>query len=143
MRYRGQGHELTVTIPAGELDQNSAAELERLFVADYEQQFGRRIPDLDVEVLSWSLRLATAGARIEPCPPAPPDHPATPADHVEVIDPATGGLTRIALHNRSELAPGSTIAGPALIVEDETTTMVTKSFTARIDTLGSVVMTRT
>jgi len=30
-----------------------------------------------------------------------------------------------------------------LIVEDETTTMVTKSFTARVDALGSVVMTRT
>ncbi len=143
MRYRGQGHELTVTIPAGELDEGSAGELERLFIADYEQQFGRRIPGLDVEVLSWSLRLATVGARIEVCPPAPADHPATPADHVEVVDPATGGLEHIALHKRSELASGSTIAGPALIVEDETTTMVTKCFTARIDALGSIVMTRT
>jgi N-methylhydantoinase A len=143
MRYRGQGHELTVTIPAGELNQDSAAELERLFISDYEQQFGRRIPGLNVEVLSWSLRLATVGARIEACPPAPADDLATPADHVEVIDPATGGRERIALYNRGELAPGSTVAGPALIVEDETTTMVTKSFTARIDALGSVVMTRT
>ena len=33
--------------------------------------------------------------------------------------------------------------GPALIVEDETTTMVTHGFTARIDALGSIVMTRT
>lgn len=143
MRYRGQGHELTVTIPAGDLDEGSAAGFERLFIADYEQQFGRRIPGLDAEVLSWSLRLATVGAGIEPCPPAPTDRPATPADHVAVIDPATGKLERIALHNRSELAPGSTVAGPALIVEDETTTMVTKSFVARIDALGSVVMTRT
>jgi N-methylhydantoinase A len=143
MRYRGQGHELTVAIPAAALDGGSAAELERLFIADYEQQFGRRIPGLDVEVLSWALRLATENARIEPCPPAPADHPADPADHVAVIDPATGRLERIALYNRSALTAGSTIAGPALIVEDETTTMVTKSFTARIDALGSVVMTRT
>jgi N-methylhydantoinase A len=143
MRYRGQGHELTVTIPAGALGGDSAADLERRFIADYEQQFGRRIPGLDVEVLSWSLRLATAGARIELCPAAPADLAAKPADHVAVIDPATGGLERIALYNRSELMPGSTIAGPALIVEDETTTMVTKSFIARIDALGGVVMTRT
>jgi N-methylhydantoinase A len=143
MRYRGQGHELTVAIPPAALDGGSAAEMERLFIADYEQQFGRRIPGLDVEVLSWSLRLATISARIEACPAAPADHPATPADHVAVTDPATGGLERIALYNRSALTPGSTIAGPALIVEDETTTMVTKSFTARIDALGSVVMTRT
>jgi N-methylhydantoinase A len=143
MRYRGQGHELTVAIPPAASDGGSAAELERLFIADYEQQFGRRIPGLDVEVLSWSLRLATVSARIETCPAAPADHPAKPADHVAVTDPATGGLERIALYNRSALTPGSTIAGPALIVEDETTTMVTKSFTARIDALGSVVMTRT
>jgi N-methylhydantoinase A len=143
MRYRGQGHELTVTIPAGELSTTSAAELEQLFIVDYAQQFGRRIPDLDAEVLSWSLRLATVGAPIERCPPPPPDHTAKPANHVDVIDPPTGKLERITLYNRSALTPGSTIAGPALIVEDETTTLVTKSFTARIDALGSVVMTRT
>ena len=55
---------------------------------DYAQQFGRRIPDLDVEVLSWSLRLATVGAPIERCPPPPPDHVAKPASHVDVIDRA-------------------------------------------------------
>ena len=135
MRYRGQGHELTVTIPAAELGAASAAELEKLFIVDYEQQFGRRIPGLDVEALSWSLRLATVGA--------PAGHAAEPAGHVDVIDPPTGRLESIALYNRGALMPGSTIAGPALIVEDETTTLVTKTFTARIDAFGAVVMTRT
>lgn len=142
MRYRGQGHELTVVISGDELDVNSAAELERLFITDYEQQFGRRIPDLDVEVLSWSLRLATIGAPIKLCPPAPSDHVAQPADHVDVVDPPTGKLERIALYNRNVLTPGSTITGPALIVEDETTTLVTEGFCARIDALGSIVMNR-
>jgi N-methylhydantoinase A len=143
MRYRGQGHELTVTIPAAELAPASAAELERLFIVDYEQQFGRRIPGLDVEALSWSLRLATVGAPVAHCPPTPASHVAEPADHVDVIDPPSGGLESIALYNRGALMPGSTIAGPALIVEDETTTLVTKTFTARIDAFGAVVMTRT
>ncbi|MET0969461.1 MAG: hydantoinase/oxoprolinase family protein [Tardiphaga sp.] len=143
MRYRGQGHELTVALPAGEFDAGSVAALESLFIADYEQQFGRRIPNLDVEVLGWSLRLATVGDPIALCPPPPADLAAAPADHVDVIDPPTGKFERIALYNRNALTPGSTIAGPALIVEDETTTLVTKSFTARIDALGAIVMTRT
>lgn len=143
MRYRGQGHELTVTIPAREFGTASTAELKKLFIVDYEQQFGRRIPDLDVEVLSWSLRLATIGAPIALCPAAPADQAAKPADHVDVVDPLNGMLERIALYNRNTLTPGSMIAGPALIVEDETTTLVTKSFTARIDAFGAVVMTRT
>ena len=100
-------------------------------------------PASRVEVLSWSLRLATVGAPVLRCPPPPSDHIASSADRVEVVDPLSGKLERIALHNRNELTPGSTIAGPALIVEDETTTLVTRNFTARIDALGSVVMTRT
>jgi N-methylhydantoinase A len=143
MRYRGQGHEVTVTIPPGEMDASSAAELKRLFIADYGQQFGRSIPGLDVEVLSWSLRLATVGDPIVPCPAMPAHHPVEPAAHVEVVDPGSGRFEAVALYNRRDLAPGATIAGPALIVEDETTTMVTRRFSARIDALGSVVLTRT
>jgi N-methylhydantoinase A len=143
MRYRGQGHEVTVTIPPGEMDASSAAELKRLFIADYGQQFGRSIPGLDVEVLSWSLRLATIGDPIVPCPAMPAHHPVEPAAHVEVVDPGSGRFEAVALYNRRDLAPGATIAGPALIVEDETTTMVTRRFSARIDALGSVVLTRT
>jgi N-methylhydantoinase A len=142
MRYRGQGHELMVAIPGGEMDARSAAELERLFVIDYEQQFGRRIPGLDTEVLSWSLRLATDGAPVVPCPAPPPDHFAKHVAEVDVMDPGSGKLQKTALYVRSQLTPGSTMTGPALIVEDETTTLVTHGFTARIDALGSVVMTR-
>lgn len=142
MRYRGQGHELTVTIPAADMTAASIAELEKLFIADYEQQFGRRIPDLDVEILGWSLRLATVSPPIVPCPPMPSGKPAEPAAHVDVVAPQTGKPESIALYNRRDLAPGSSLAGPALIVEDETTTMVTHGYTARIDALGSIVMTR-
>jgi N-methylhydantoinase A len=142
MRYRGQGHDLTVAIAPGALGANSATELERLFIIEYERQFGRRIPDLEVEVLSWSLRLATAGAAVEPCPRAPPDRAAHPLDQVDVVDPVNGALERIPLYVRDKLSPGSTCPGPALIVEDETTTLVTRNFTARIDALGSIVMTR-
>jgi N-methylhydantoinase A len=142
MRYRGQGHELTVAIPPGELNASSVTELERLFITDYEQQYGRRIPGLEAEVLSWSLRLATQGEPIVPCPAMPAQRTAEPAAHVEVIDPASGRFEAVALYNRRDLVPGTAVAGPALIVEDETTTMVTRRFSARIDALGSVVLTR-
>lgn len=142
MRYRGQGHELTVAIAPGVLDMAAAAEFERLFVADYEQQFGRCIPGLEVEILSWSLRLAAAGAPLKPCPPAPSDRAVEPDDIVDVVDPDNGRMQPIALYIRGKLPPGAVCPGPALIVEDETTTMVTSDFIARIDALGSIVMTR-
>jgi len=142
MRYRGQGHELLVTIPDDDLDATSVTELERLFVADYEAQFGRRIPGLDVEILGWSLRLATEAAPIVRRPAPPPDQAARAAGSVDVVDPLTGRLQKTDLYIRTRLAPGSMLDGPALIVEDETTTLVTGNFTAAIDAFGSIVMTR-
>jgi N-methylhydantoinase A len=142
MRYRGQGHELIVTIPEGDLDATSVTELERLFVADYEAQFGRRIPGLDVEILGWSLRLATEAAPIARRPALPPDQAAKAAGSVDVVDPLTGRLQQTALYIRSSLVPGSALAGPALIVEDETTTLVTAGFTATIDAFGNIVLNR-
>ena len=142
MRYRGQGHELTVAIPAKSLTAASSQQLERLYIEQYEQQFGRSIPGLVVEIVSWALRLATADPVLPPCPAAPPHRTAAPVTHIDVADPATGGFIKTALHIRSQLTPGDTIPGPALIVEDETTTLVTSRMLARINGLGHIVMTR-
>ena len=43
---------------------------------------------------------------------------------------------------REDMAPGATIAGPAVIAEDETSTFVSTSFDAHIDGAGSIVMER-
>ena len=77
-----------------------------------------------------------------PLPPEPTAQKPTPADHVEIVDPATGQIAITALYHRQTLAPGATLAGPALIVEDETSTYVTAAFVARINGLGHIVMTR-
>ena len=75
-------------------------------------------------------------------PAPPPDQAARAAGSVDVVDPLTGRLQKTNLYIRTLLAPGSMLDGPALIVEDETTTLVTGNFTAAIDAFGSIVMTR-
>jgi N-methylhydantoinase A len=142
MRYRGQGHEVAVTIPPGELAEAGRRELIRLFEAQYVQQFGRTIPGLGVEALSWALRLATVEPPVPSCPPAPPDRAAAPSGRAEIADPATGDFVMVPTYARTDLVPGDVVAGPALIIEDETTTLVAGAFTARIDGLGYIVLTR-
>jgi N-methylhydantoinase A len=44
------------------------------------------------------------------------------------------------LHERSALGPGMSLDGPALIVEDGTTTVVPQGFSARINGLGQIVL---
>jgi N-methylhydantoinase A len=142
MRYRGQGHEVTVTIPPGEVAEAGRRELARLFEAQYVQQFGRTIPGLEVEALSWALRLATVEPPVPSCPPAPPDRAAAPSGRAEIADPATGDFVMVPTYARTDLVPGDVVAGPALIIEDETTTLVASAFTARINGLGYIVLTR-
>jgi N-methylhydantoinase A len=142
MRYRGQGHDVTVAIPAGAFSPASRGELIRLFEAQYATQFGRNIPGLEVEVLSWALRLAAVAPAVPPCPPAPPPRDAKPHARGRVADPASGERVDVPVYRRTDLAPGDALTGPALIVEDETTTLVTAEFTARINGLGYIVLTR-
>jgi N-methylhydantoinase A len=48
----------------------------------------------------------------------------------------------VAIHERQNLLPGAFIAGPAVIVEDETSTVVTRLFTAHLDRFGYIELIR-
>ena len=140
MRYRGQGHEIAVPLPNEALDSDAAVDLRRRFEQTYETVFGRIIPKLEVEALTWTLSLATD--RPLPKPSRKPRAKAAPApsSEREVLDPASGRHERTAIHERTALKPGMSFDGPALIVEDGTTTVVPQGFSARINAVGQIVL---
>jgi N-methylhydantoinase A len=59
-----------------------------------------------------------------------------------VFDPETGEFIEVAIHGRRSLRPGALIPGPAIIVEDETSTVITRIFDAQIDAFGYIKLTR-
>lgn len=142
MRYRGQGHEITVTLPAGAFDTASKEKLTKAFEETYAATFGRVIPGLQAEIMNWTLRLAAAQAPLPPCPPQPADQPAKPAATRRLFDPAELALDDVPVYRRPDLAPGAALAGPAVIVEDETTTIIPRGFTARINPLGCILLAK-
>ncbi len=140
MRYRGQGHEIAVPLPVRGFAPTDAATLHAAFETSYAALFGRTIPRLEVEALTWALSLATdrplpaatAAAMLHPAPP--------PLGHRRVLDAATGQWEEAALYERTALRPGAQLKGPALVVEDETTTVVPRGFTATINGLRQIVL---
>jgi len=140
MRYRGQGHEIAVPQPNEPFGADAAAELRRRFEATYEQVFGRAIPRLEVEALTWTLSLATDRPLPPPARPVARVAAPTPSGHREVFDPVSGRQEQAALHERKVLKPGMSFEGPALIVEDGTTTVVPTGFIARINAVGQIVL---
>jgi N-methylhydantoinase A len=140
MRYRGQGHEITVALPDGEFTPQSRETLIELYEEGYAATFGRTIPGLTVEIMNWTLRLAAEQPPVPKCPPQPADKPAKARGRRPVYDPADQDMKDVPVYHRTDLSIGSHIPGPAVIAEDETTTIVPKSFAARLSPIGAILL---
>jgi N-methylhydantoinase A len=143
MRYRGQGHEIAVPLPTLSYRDEDAAPLREAFENEYRRLYSRVIPGVEVEILSWvALLSAPAPTKATDPPPTPKLHTPQPERSRPVFDPETGEFIGVAIHERSTLLPGAVIPGPAVIVEDETSTVVSRSFDARIDAFGYIELVR-
>jgi N-methylhydantoinase A len=143
MRYRGQGHEIAVPVPARDYRDEDAGELLAAFETAYRRLYSRIIPGVEVEVLSWVLLLSgPVPADAADPPPEPPRYTPQPARRRAVFDADTADFADVPIYERAALVPGAFIAGPAVIVEDETSTLVSPAFDARIDAYGYIELTR-
>ena len=59
-----------------------------------------------------------------------------------VFDPHEGADVELPLFWREELAPGMRVEGPAIVAEDETSTLIIAGFTAHIASNGNIVAER-
>jgi N-methylhydantoinase A len=129
-----------VPLPNQALDVDAARDLRRRFEATYETVFGRIIPKLEVEALTWTLSLATDRPLPKPAAEAKAIAAPKASGQREVLDPASGRHEQAAIYERTSLSAGMSLDGPALIVEDGTTTVVPQGFSARINALGQIVL---
>ena len=189
MRYVGQGHEIGVGLPRevvggggarseanSEVDSEARSEgdseavvvLRAAFDRAYRAVYGRTIPGLDVEVLSWTLVVSAPARAAEdsgassvdaddvdsaapggPAPdsdddPAVPGEPAAahpaapqalrppPTAWTQLFEGTEEGFVRAAVHHRHDLDAGDHVSGPALIAEDQTTTVVPAGWEATV-----------
>ncbi|WP_319800469.1 hydantoinase/oxoprolinase family protein [Pararhodobacter zhoushanensis] len=145
MRYAGQGWEIPVPLPDRAFTAQDATLLATSFREAYARFFGRAIDGLD----GLDIEIVTISVKAEDQRPAPPttalttgqrSHNAT--QHRPVFDPAQGAALPTALVARDALTPGDRIAGPAVISERETSTVVTSPFDAVMQGDGSLLLIR-
>jgi N-methylhydantoinase A len=142
MRYRGQGHEIAVDLPVRELTAADRATITKLFEDAYRQLYSRPIPGVEIEILSWVLALgAPAQGELATAVPTKPCEP-EPRARRKVFDPLAGEFADVPIYWRNDLAPGARIKGPAVIAEDDTSTVVSSLFDAHIDQFGAIGLTR-
>jgi N-methylhydantoinase A len=137
VRYRGQEHTLEVPVADGAID---AAALARLR-ADFDRQ------SLDVYAFSLDAPLELVAARVAVSSPVAAlswdDRvaAATPAKQPRSVDfDEHGGRLTAEVVERSALAPGAEVPGPAIVEEPASTTLVLPGQVARADELGNLIV---
>ena len=140
MRYLGQGHEISVPLPDGALAAGAAKSLRADYEARYERQFGLRIADVPVEFLTWSVNVSTVAEDLESFS-FPNEKKRTAAEKKQMVfDPGTGKAESIAVHERHSLQPGARLAGPALVAEPQTTTLVPRGWHCEVTPAGHLFL---
>lgn len=142
MRYVGQGHEITVTLPQRALSAGDVPELRAAFERDYSALFARPIPGAAIEILSWSVLVTTAARHPERVAPVTAKSAPKQTGTRAFFDGRANRRMDIPLYRREHMQPGAVVAGPAVIAEDETSTFISKNFDAHIDGAGCIVMNR-
>jgi N-methylhydantoinase A len=142
MRYRGQGHEIAVELPVRDFSAADRPIITALFEEAYRRLYSRPIPGVDIEILSWVVSVsAPAEGELASAAEMRPNE-AKPQARRKVFDPDAGEFLDVPIYRRDDLAPGARIKGPAVIAENDTSTVVSPLFDAAIDKFGYIELTR-
>ena len=142
MRYIGQGHEIVVDVPVRDLKEADGAGLKAAFDKAYEDLFGRVIPSMQVEILTWALSISTVQPPTDLREEVARGPIAPTAGEQELFDADRTDFVAAPVYQINDLDPGMTLDGPALIMEAQTTTVVTDHFTAMINGVGHIELRR-
>lgn len=141
-RFAGQLHELNIPLPATLLQDGDAAPLLQDFFARYEVLYGHLPKGMPVEFLSW--RLTARGPRppfrLPTVNPGGTDPSVALKGHRQVYWGDLREYVRTPVYDRYTMRPGMQIAGPAIVEERESTTVVQPAMRAEIDAYLNLVV---
>jgi N-methylhydantoinase A len=147
MRYLGQGFEITVPMPDGPLSAvGMAEELRHRFTRHYAAVFGRALPEGTPEVTNWRLT-ATVPTAIPSLTDVARDRRAAAGDNDgkawrgnRGVRIPGFGICDADVYDRHALAPGSSLRGPAIFEEHETSCAIGPDAVAAVDAHRNLII---
>jgi N-methylhydantoinase A len=130
LRYQGQSYEIRIPYEKNFIE---------LFHQAHEHNFGYRLEEKPLELVSiqCSIRIPKKKA------PLPRKNAVQPEPASPILDASihfeTGAAT-VPVYDRKSFSSGQEINGPALIVDDYTTVLLTEDFSLQIDTLHNLIL---
>jgi len=124
MRYYGQGAEVPVSIPYAEVDAATGAGVLAAFEEQYQRLYGRLVPNARPQVTTWRLvgKARTQGSHFEWGDARTSGGAAVGSRPVYL--PLRRAYGEVPVHDRYLLAAGTTLQGPLILEERESTLVV-------------------
>jgi N-methylhydantoinase A/oxoprolinase/acetone carboxylase beta subunit len=143
LRHVGQGHEIVVELPHGDLaGVDLGEELKPHFYESYERIYGHAHRHLDLEITT--CRLTASGPKptvtLEELRAGGSPEAAVKGSR-EAFFAEAGGFVDTPLYDRSKLAPGATFEGPAIVEEVDSTAVIGPGTTVTVDAYANLVAT--
>ena len=128
MRYAGQGHNVSVSLPWRAINDGMAAALLKAFEANYTQLYGHLVPGAAPQVITWRL---TGRSQVKSHTFTWGDDRAAQASAKaalrgkrEIYLPLKKKFGAAPVYDRYSLKPGTKLAGPLILEERESTLVV-------------------
>ena len=140
MRYVGQGHEVSVPLPNGTLGDAHLSDIQNSFEAVYRSLYGRKGPDVPLEVINWRVVAAGPNPAMDYRLPQKTNGGSALKGKRRAYFPERDGYIETPVYDRYALAPGATFTGPAIVEERESTLIVGARGRGRIDDQLNVIV---
>jgi N-methylhydantoinase A len=135
MRYMGQGYHLEVPVPVGVIDRRGLESMCEAFHAAHEATYGFRNPGEPIELVN--IRVTATGRMDKPAFQATREggRDADPArtGTRDVYSRERGKAEPYTLYDRAKLQAGNEVAGPAIVEQPDSTTVIPGGYRARVD----------
>ena len=146
LRYLKQYHEVTVSLSMEEIARGDLAAAKRAFHAEHNRLYGYDLAREGTDIELITVRLKAVGLTEKPALPrlarTEGDVSRARTGTRRAFVPDDGRFESVPVYHASKLLAGDVIPGPALIERVDTTIVVSRAFTATIDSLGSALVTR-
>ena len=143
LRYVGQGYELKIPIPAGELTEQSLVEIWRLFHEAHKREYGHAFAQNSIEIVN--VRVTGVGAMPKIANLKAPEGGSFAAARTRVgqcvfrIDGVLKSF-ETTFYRRALLPVGKIFPGPAIVLQMDSTTVIPPRWSAINDAAGNLIL---
>lgn len=142
MRYVGQGWEIPVPLPDRAFTPDDKDVIAAAFRDRYAAFFGRPVDGPDIEFVTWFVKVQELRLETEKIPLDQAGAPRAGGPTRPIFDPTANAMRDSQIVERASLTQGDRVPGPAVIAEPETSTIVTQSFDAILQSDGALLLVR-